>query len=52
MKKWRVVVGLLIALSLVLAPNAFAAKREKFGADDRHEAVKKELRRIKTSDEK
>ncbi len=51
MKRWRVVVGLLIAASLVLAPNAFAAKREKFGADKRHEAVKKELRTIKPSKE-
>lgn len=52
MRKWRMIVGLLIALSLVLAPNAFAAKREKFGSDKRHESVKKELRKIKTSEEK
>jgi TRAP-type mannitol/chloroaromatic compound transport system substrate-binding protein len=39
-------------LALLAAPQAFSAKREKFGADDRHEAVKKELRRIKTSEDK
>jgi len=52
MKQLRFVVGLLIALSLVMAPNAMAAKREKFGVDKRHGAVKKELRQIKTSDQK
>jgi len=52
MKTWRFMLGLMIAISLVLAPNTFAAKRKKFGADKRHEAVKKELRRIKTSDKK
>jgi len=52
MKKLRLLIGLMIAISLVIAPNAFAAKREKFGTDQRHEAVKKELRKIKTSDEK
>ena len=51
MKKWRLVIGLLIAVSLVLAPSAFAAKRDKFGADKRHEEVKKELRTIKPSKE-
>jgi TRAP-type mannitol/chloroaromatic compound transport system substrate-binding protein len=40
------------ALALVCAPQAFAAeKREKFGADKRHEAVQKELRTIKPSTE-
>jgi len=52
MKRWKLVIGFCIALSLVLAPNAFAAKREKFGADMRHENAKKELRSIKTSDQK
>ncbi|GAB4171068.1 MAG: TRAP transporter substrate-binding protein [Geothermobacteraceae bacterium] len=50
MKKLRLLIGLMIAISLVIAPNAFAAKREKFGTDKRHEEVKKELRKIKTSD--
>jgi TRAP-type mannitol/chloroaromatic compound transport system substrate-binding protein len=44
-------VGLLVILSLACAPAAFAAKREKFGADKRHEEVKKELRTIKPSTE-
>ena len=52
MRKLRTLVGLLLARSLALAPNAFAAKREKFGADKRHEEVKRELRTIKTSDGK
>lgn len=39
-------------VSLLAAPNAFSAKREKFGEDKRHQAVKKELRQIKTSDKK
>jgi TRAP-type mannitol/chloroaromatic compound transport system substrate-binding protein len=48
----KVIVGLLVILSMALAPTAFAAKRDKFGTDARHEEVKKELRTIKTSDEK
>ncbi len=52
MKKLRLLIGLMIAISLIIAPNAFAAKREKFGTDKRHEEVKKELRKIKTSDKK
>ncbi len=52
MKKFRIMIGLALILTLALAPNAFAAKREKFGADKRHSAVKKELRKIKTSTEK
>jgi TRAP-type C4-dicarboxylate transport system substrate-binding protein len=44
-------VGLLVVLSLVCAPTAFAAKRDKFGADKRHDEVKKELRTIKASKE-
>jgi len=51
MKKFNLLIGLLVAFSLILAPNAFAAKREKFGADKRHEEVKKELRTIKASQE-
>ena len=52
MKKFRMLIGLALILTLALAPNAFAAKREKFGADKRHEEVKKELRTIKPSTEK
>jgi len=52
MRKLKLFIGLALILTLALAPNAFAAKREKFGTDTRHEAVKKELRTIKTSDEK
>lgn len=52
MKRLRLLVGLLVALSLLAAPQAFAAKREKFGVDKRHVAVKKELRTIKPSKEK
>jgi len=51
LKRIKMLVGLLVVASLVLAPSAFAAKREKFGADKRHEEVKKELRTIKPSKE-
>ena len=51
MKKLRILFGLLVIVCLVTAPNAFAAKREKFGVDKRHEEVKKELRKIKTSND-
>ncbi|MGK2905803.1 MAG: TRAP transporter substrate-binding protein [Desulfuromonadales bacterium] len=52
MRKMKQLVGLLVILSLACIPSAFAAeKREKFGADKRHEEVKKELRTIKTSKE-
>jgi TRAP-type mannitol/chloroaromatic compound transport system substrate-binding protein len=50
MKRFGFVLSILVALSLVITPGAFAAKREKFGADKRHEEVKKELRSIKPSD--
>ncbi len=52
MKSFRMLVGLMVAMSLMMAPVAFAAKREKFGVDKRHEEVKKELRTIKPSKEK
>jgi TRAP-type mannitol/chloroaromatic compound transport system substrate-binding protein len=52
MKSMKMIIGLLIMVSLALAPNAFAAKREKFGTDKRHVAVKKELRKIKPSEQK
>jgi TRAP-type mannitol/chloroaromatic compound transport system substrate-binding protein len=48
-KRMKLLVGLLVVASLVMAPAAFAAKREKFGADKRHEEVKRELRTIKPS---
>ncbi len=51
MRKMKMLVGLLVILSLACAPAAFAAKREKFGVDKRHEEVKKELRTIKPSKE-
>jgi len=51
LKRMKMLVGLLVVASLVMAPAAFAAKREKFGADKRHEEVKKELRTIKPSTE-
>ena len=51
MRKMKLIVGLLVILSMALAPTAFAAKREKFGVDKRHEEVKKELRTIKPSEE-
>ncbi|MGB3224134.1 MAG: TRAP transporter substrate-binding protein DctP [Desulforhopalus sp.] len=50
MKKFRLLIGLALISTLTIAPNAFSA-REKFGADDRHEEVKKELRTIKPSTE-
>jgi len=43
--------GLLLALSLLAAPQAFAAKREKFGVDQRHQDTKREIRKIKPSKE-
>jgi len=51
MKRFGFILSLLVALSLVITPGAFAAKREKFGADKRHDEVKKELRKIKPSKE-
>lgn len=51
MKKFRLLVGLALISTLTIAPNAFSAKREKFGADKRHAEVKKELRTIKPSTE-
>ena len=52
MRKLKLLIGLALIMTLALAPNAFAAKRAKFGEDARHTAVKKELRKIKTSNEK
>jgi TRAP-type mannitol/chloroaromatic compound transport system substrate-binding protein len=50
MNKFQMLVGLTLVSTLTMAPNAFSA-REKFGADTRHEEVKKELRTIKPSTE-
>jgi TRAP-type mannitol/chloroaromatic compound transport system substrate-binding protein len=50
MNKFKSLVGLALISTLAIAPNAFSA-REKFGADKRHEEVKKELRTIKPSTE-
>lgn len=52
MKKIRLLFSLLVIVALFAAPQAFAAKREKFGVDKRHEEVKRELRTIKTSEKK
>ncbi len=52
MKKFKLILSLMIAASLLIAPNGFAAKRAKFGEDKRHQAVKKEIRKIKPSKEK
>jgi len=51
MKRISIVAAWVMTVALVCAPQAFAAKREKFGVDKRHEAVKKELRTIKPSKE-
>ncbi|SHI95720.1 TRAP-type mannitol/chloroaromatic compound transport system, substrate-binding protein [Malonomonas rubra DSM 5091] len=51
MRAMKLIVSLLVIASLCIAPNAFAAKREKFGTDKRHEEVKRELRKIKTSED-
>ncbi len=48
MNKFKMLVGLALVSTLTIAPNAFSA-REKFGADKRHDEVKKELRTIKPS---
>lgn len=48
-KNW--IITAVAALSLSVAVTNADAAREKFGADKRHEAVKKELRSIKPSEE-
>jgi len=50
MKRVAQWIGVLVTLTLLATP-ALAAKREKFGVDQRHEEVKRELRTIKTSKE-
>jgi TRAP-type mannitol/chloroaromatic compound transport system substrate-binding protein len=52
MKKLHLIPCMLVVISLLLTSSSFAAKREKFGEDKRHQAVKKELRQIKPSTEK
>lgn len=50
MNTFKLIVGLVLISTLTMAPNAFSA-REKFGTDNRHEEVKRELRTIKPSTE-
>ena len=50
-KHWITTGALALTLSLAVSTGQAADKREKFGADKRHEAVKKELRTIKPSTE-
>jgi len=52
MKRFKLLVGLLVALSLVVVPAAFAAKREKFGADKRDKEMRKLTRGLKVSTDK
>lgn len=52
MQRCKLLIGMALALSLTLAPQAFAAKHEKFGVDQRHEDVKRELHTVKTSSKK
>ncbi|MCB1921952.1 MAG: TRAP transporter substrate-binding protein DctP, partial [Candidatus Competibacteraceae bacterium] len=47
---FRSLISALIVASFLIIPPSFAA-RDKFGADQRHEEVKKELRTIKPSKE-
>lgn len=50
MKKLRLIIGLVLILTMALAPNAFA-QRDKFGVDKRSAEVARELRTIKPSTE-
>src|SRR3989339_224259 len=53
-KNWITTGAIALALSLAVTTGGQAAekvKREKFGVDKRHEAIKKELRTIKPSTE-
>ena len=50
-KNWIITTVAALTLSLGVATGQAAEKREKFGADKRHEAIKKELRTIKPSTE-
>ncbi len=52
MKRFKLLIGVVIVMSLTIAPQAFAAKYKKFGVDQRHEAVQRELHTIKTSSKK
>ena len=52
MTRFRLLTTTLLVLAVAVPTQSFAAKREKFGVDQRHQAVKKELRTIKTSSEK
>ena len=50
MISFKFLLSLLISLSCLIVTPSFAA-REKFGADQRREEIKKELRTIKPSTE-
>lgn len=50
-KNWIITTVAALTLSLGVATGQAAEKREKFGADKRHETIKKELRTIKPSTE-
>lgn len=50
-KNWIITAVAALSLTLAATTGQAAEKREKFGADKRHEAVKNELRSIKTSTE-
>ncbi len=50
-KSWIITAVAAVALTMAVTSGQAADKREKFGADKRHEAVKSELRSIKPSTE-
>lgn len=50
-KNWIITAVAALGLTLAVTSGQAAEKREKFGADKRHEEVKKELRSIKPSTE-
>jgi len=51
MKRFASILGILLAMSMIYVPQAISAQREKFGVDSRHEETKREIRRIKPSEE-
>ena len=53
MTRFKFLFSVFLTVAIVaISAQGFAAKREKFGEDERHAAVKKELRKIKTSEGK
>ena len=50
-KNWITTGAIALALSLAISTGQAAEKREKFGADKRHEEIQKELKTIKPSTE-